>query len=144
MRDAIRAANDDNPSGGCDSGNGADVIDLTQLTGLPDSIDLDAGEGVLLIDSDVTLMGPGADLLTVSGQNAIPVLRIEEGHTVEIHGLTLADGSGSFGGALEIRPDADVTLADCRITGPRVVSGSVGSPSTYLRVASTNPSTKGS
>ncbi len=126
FRDAVRAANTDNPSGGCSAGSGADVIDLGQLGGLPDSIELDPAEGVIVVDSDVEIEGPGADLLSVDGGGMSQVLRVEPGRTAVIHGLTLANGVTSAsgnGGGLEMGAASDVTLRDCRVTGNSAFNG---------------------
>jgi hypothetical protein len=43
----------------------------------------------------VTITGPGANLLTISGGNAVQVFSIATGATVSTSGLTIANGSAS-------------------------------------------------
>lgn len=68
------------------------------LSNCPCTIALTSGE--LLIDKDLMVNGPGAEMLTISaGGNQFRVMRIEgtEGFRyikVEIAGLRIADGSG--------------------------------------------------
>ena len=72
LRNAIIAANTDAPSGACPAGNGADTIAFQGLSGtISLSSDLPA------IGSDVTISGPGAALLAVSGQDAHRVFLVE-------------------------------------------------------------------
>lgn len=53
--------------------------------------------GELLIEKDLTITGPGADQLAISGNNASRVLNIAAGCTVEISSLTIRDGRGAPG-----------------------------------------------
>src|SRR5262249_29424471 len=77
---SLRQALVDTPSGG--------AVDFQP--GLAGTITLTAGE--LVIDKDLTVAGPGASALTVSGNNASRVFRVTSGVTVAIAGLTIADG----------------------------------------------------
>src|SRR2546423_12143968 len=71
----------------------------------PDTITLTSGE--LLIQNDVTITGPGADLLTVArssagGTPAFMIFDIAQG-TVTISGLTISNGyntNTAFGGGV--------------------------------------------
>ncbi|HWP42678.1 MAG TPA: choice-of-anchor Q domain-containing protein, partial [Blastocatellia bacterium] len=68
--------------------------------GLSGTITLTGGE--LLIDKDLTIIGPGASVLTVSGNNTTRVFNIQ-GRNVSISGLTIANGNAgndSGGGIL--------------------------------------------
>jgi hypothetical protein len=65
--------------------------------GLTGTIVLTSGE--LAINKDLTIEGPGADLITVSGNKASRVFNIAK-FTVAISGLTIADGSARFGGGI--------------------------------------------
>src|SRR5262245_19053306 len=60
------------------------------LPGLSGTITLTTGE--LTIDKDLTIPGPGADVITVSGNNASRVFEVVPAVTVAISGLTIADG----------------------------------------------------
>src|SRR5262245_26547475 len=67
-------------------------------------IEFDAGvtgtitltSGQLLIAGHVTINGPGADVLSVDGNNATRVFYITN-HTVTITGLTIANGNAGVG-----------------------------------------------
>lgn len=56
----------------------------------PATITLTSGE--LVITKDLTIVGPGAELRTVSGNHASRVFNITSGVTVTLEGLTLRDG----------------------------------------------------
>jgi len=86
LRQAILDANAD---------AGAETITFVGSTftdATPDSITLTTGE--LGISSDVTLTGTGANLLTISGNNASRILNISSG-VVSIDGVTIANGQAS-------------------------------------------------
>lgn len=87
LRQAILDAN---------ANNGADTI--TFQAGLTGTITLTSGE--LLISDDVTITGPGARLLTVSGNNASRVFFLDFGVTATINDLTVAGGNGTNGGGI--------------------------------------------
>jgi hypothetical protein len=74
--------------------------------------------GELSIGKDLTIAGPGADVITVSGNNASRVFHITASSTVAISELTIANGrvsgSGAFGGGIDI--EGMLTLADCTIS----------------------------
>src|SRR6185369_7372780 len=85
LREAIIAANTDAASGAtageCAAGSGADTIDLTTVSG---TITLTSE---LLLSTNITLNGPGASALTISGGNVNRVLNIDAGGTVAISDL---------------------------------------------------------
>jgi predicted outer membrane repeat protein len=74
---------------------GADTI--TFQAGLSGTITLTRGQ--LLITDDLTLAGPGADVLAVSGNNASRVIEITAGVTVALDGLTIQGGNAASAGA---------------------------------------------
>lgn len=120
LRDAITAANNDNPVGGCTEvdPSGADVIDLSDLTGV---IELEGGV-LPTFQSDVTLRGPGADLLVIDGLDTSAMVIVENG-TLTVEGLTLANGStGGRGGCIAVA-DASLVLRDSRVTGCAAANG---------------------
>lgn len=101
------------------AGPGATIIFMPGLTaGGPATIGLTAGQ--LGISKNLTIQGPGADLLTVT-RNSETRFRIFEtlGSTVTIAGLAITNGSSHFGGG--INNSGNLTLSDC------VVSENVGS-----------------
>lgn len=117
LRDAIAAA----PAGGT----------VQFLTGLSGTISLNTG--ALLITQDVTITGPGAGLITVSGNHAFQVFRIAPSVTVTLSGLTIANGSslGTVGGG--ISNEGTLTVSSSIISGnyasPRgggIFNGSTG------------------
>jgi hypothetical protein len=89
-------------------------------------------QGVLVLTKNLEITGPGADLLTVSGNHSSGVFEIAKdsgAQDVRLSGLTVADGVGVFtgsaflgGGLLNWR--ANVTLTDCIFAG-NAVGGSV-------------------
>jgi hypothetical protein len=110
LTEAVVAANTDSAVDACDAGSGADVIDLTGLTG---TITPSAS---LFIPTDVTIEGPGARNLRISG-TAAQTIRNDGGATVVIKDVTIADtaGIGTFSGC--ITPCAgSLTLERVRVT----------------------------
>jgi predicted outer membrane repeat protein len=90
-------------------------------------------QGVLTITKDVDMVGPGASLLTISGNKQSGVFDITDdpaAQRVQISGLTIADGvgvpvpTGQGGGGL-YNAAATVTLTDIVVTG-NSVQGSGG------------------
>jgi len=65
---------------------------------LPATITLTSGE--LLISKNLTISGPGASNLAISGMNASRVFEIGSGFTVAISGLTIQNGSADTGGGI--------------------------------------------
>jgi len=71
------------------------------------------------LSRNITIQGPGADLLTISGDNTgdgIPnrqLFRVRSRVTME--GLTLANGTASFGGALLVESTGFLTLRRCAV-----------------------------
>ncbi len=54
--------------------------------------------GALVVNSNVTIQGPGAILLTLSGNNVSPVFQIYAAGTVSLSGVTIANGNDSQNG----------------------------------------------
>ena len=72
--------------------------------------------GVLSISKNLTITGPGATSLTVSGNNASQVFNISGG-TVNISGLTVSNGNNSTGYGGGIYNNATLTLTNVTISG---------------------------
>ncbi|MBC7818956.1 MAG: hypothetical protein IAG10_18870, partial [Planctomycetaceae bacterium] len=133
LREAIQAANTDTTVDGV-TGSGADTIqfDPSLTASGPATITLAGTE--LLIKSDLTINGPGADRLTISGNNASRIFNINDAdasntNTVSISGLKLTGGqtTNSMGAGGAIRNLENLTLAQCVISGNRAdVSGGAG------------------
>jgi len=112
-----------------DSGSGS-LRDAIASTPAGDTVDFKPGLsgtivlyfGELGIVKDLTIAGPGAGVITVSGNNASRVFRIAASSAVAISGLTIANGlvSGStvLGGGID--NDGMLTLADCTLSSNSV------------------------
>jgi hypothetical protein len=89
---------------------------------LSGTITLTSGE--LAINKDLTIAGPGADVITVSGNHASRVFDIAGMFHVGIAGLTIANGttSGNGGG---IYNSGTLTISDSTLSG-NSASGSIG------------------
>src|SRR6516162_9430064 len=83
--------------------------------------------GGLTVDKDLTIDGPGAGVITVSGNNAWRVLDIAASASVELSGLTIANGKSPVGGGIFNSGALDLT--GCTFSGnsasgsPTVISG---------------------
>ena len=123
--------------------SGDDIIAFDPaLTGQTLSLNVDLGP--LVVNSNVTIVGPGADRLTLDGANETLLFRIESGVTAHIRGVTMlnggwseacdarsgsiynyghlfvtdtviSNGEGLFGGALH--NEGAAILLDCTIVG---------------------------
>ena len=95
---------------------GADVIIFKK--GLSGPIGLDSGNE-LLIKDDLTINGPGASVIAVSGEDFCRVFEIAKGTDVSISGLTIENGSvfGDDIGGGGIFNQGTLTIANSIITG---------------------------
>jgi fibronectin-binding autotransporter adhesin len=92
-------------------------------SGLSGTITLTSGE--LAVSHNLTVQGPGAGTITVSGNNAQRVFHTLRGTSVSISGLTIANGSVSdFGGGIE--SEGSLSLFSSTLTGNSAGSGSGG------------------
>lgn len=99
--------------GACPGGTITFAAGLT--SGGPATIVLTSGE--LLIDKNLTITGPGANLLSVSGNGSSRIFNVQAGMVV-ISGLSIINGTlgtGESGGGILNR--ASLTLISCAITG---------------------------
>jgi hypothetical protein len=114
-------------------------------SGLSGTITLTSGQ--LLISDGVTIEGPGASELSISGNNSSRIFEIAAGQNVAISGLTITDGNaggGDGGGVLNegmlaltnctlaasyasngggLANDGALTLTDCTISGNTAANG---------------------
>lgn len=91
------------------------------LPGLSGTIVLSGGQ--LSVSQNVTIQGPGAGLITVSGSNTFRDFRIQAGSVATITGLTIANGldtAGGGGGGILVEIGGSLTLIDCVVTGNQV------------------------
>src|SRR5262245_10039715 len=100
--------------------NGSGGPDTINFLVIPSPITLTTGE--IAINDALTIDGPGANLLTVSGNNNSRIFNTSgaaAGANINIFGLTLTGGNepaaGANGGAI-LAGNEDVNLADCVIT----------------------------
>jgi hypothetical protein len=103
---SLRQAILDTPAGG--------TVDFQ--AGMTGTITLTSGE--LAINRDLTISGPGASVVTVSGNHASRVFDITGTFTVAISGLTIADGSVGYpanGGG--IFNGGTLTVTNCTLSG---------------------------
>ena len=76
----------------------------------------------LAITSDLTITGPGANLLAISGNNAVRVFSVAAGKTVNLTGLTIANGRLTANGqsGAGISNAGTLNVSACAFTGNRV------------------------
>jgi hypothetical protein len=92
LRDAMTAANSNIVVGGCPAGTpGSDTIGFS-VTGT-----IVLGSMLPAIAEDLSIDGPGASNLTISGGDAVPVLAINSGVTAAVDGVTVSHGFTSSG-----------------------------------------------
>lgn len=112
LRDALAAATD------------GDLINFN-LTACPCVIG-----GNLTIADSITIEGPGANLLTISGGNVSRVLTVGQGSgkQVTISGLTLANGRGAAGGGIFIRGNSLTSATTVTLKSVVVANNTVTDP----------------
>ena len=95
----------------------ADANDGDTITfAVTDTIGLTSGE--LLVNSSITISGPGANNLAVNGNAKSRVFHVASGKTVTISGLAITNGnSGSDTGGGIYNDHATLTLNECTVTG---------------------------
>lgn len=101
LRDAITAAD----------ANGGNI---TFNSGLSGTITLTSGLPALT--GQITIQGPGANVITVSGNNSTTVgsiFQVNSGATVGISGLTIANGVAPFQGGGISNNSATLTVSNC-------------------------------
>ena len=91
LADAIASANFDNSTGDCAMGSGADTITFSPALSLPATASLTAG---FRIDSQITINGPGQDMLTVDFENAGSISIYD--YAVALRDLTFVDSANPF------------------------------------------------
>jgi len=89
----------------------------------PQMITLTSGE--LVIDTDMTIQGPpGANLLSISGNNASRVAYVDQGITVTLERVTIRDGNANDGAG--ITNSGNLTLSNSTITGNAALASAGG------------------
>jgi uncharacterized repeat protein (TIGR01451 family) len=110
------------------------TFDMNQVVS---PITLTSGE--LLIEKNLTIQGPGANLLTVSGNNASRVFNIQPSQTVIISGLTITSGNSVNDGG-GIVNSGTLGLTECAVTN----SSSTGSGGGVVNTAGATMTITGS
>jgi hypothetical protein len=82
--------------------------------------------GPLALSSNVTIDGPGADLLAISGNNASQLFTLSGSAQVRLANLTLTGGMSSHGGAVLIDGTAALTLDSDILSANQAVGDSNG------------------
>jgi hypothetical protein len=108
---SLRQAILDTPAGG--------TVDFQP--GLSGVIILTSGE--LLINKDLTVAGPGANVIGVSGNHASRVFEIAARFTVDISGVTIANGRANPGNGGGILNSGTLTLTSCTLNGSSARQG---------------------
>ncbi|MDX6406725.1 MAG: trimeric autotransporter adhesin [Blastocatellia bacterium] len=103
--------------------------------------------GELLINKGLTIHGPGASQLTVSGNNTVRVFNIQSGNTVTVSNLTIANGkvNGATNGGGLLNGGA-LTLINCNLYNSNTASsgGGIYSDGTSLTLTNCNVGGAGS
>jgi hypothetical protein len=83
------------------------------------------------ISASVTIDGPGANQLSISGNDASRIFDISGSANVSISGLTLTDGLATAGGGILLDGSAALSISNCTLAGNEAfgsLSGSVTAP----------------
>jgi CSLREA domain-containing protein len=117
LREALNNANAnaDTTGGDCVAGSGADTIQFS----LPNPSTITLGGTQLSVTDSVTISGPGAAALTISGNNASRIFYVynnSQALAVTVSGLTLTQGTDPIGAALSSKGE-DVTLSSVTASG---------------------------
>ena len=100
----------------------ADTIDFDPTVfATPQMISLTSGQLELTDAATTTISGPGAGLLSISGNNASRVFFINYG-SAALSGLTITGGSAGTGGGL-YNSSGTTTLTNCTVSGNSATNG---------------------
>ncbi len=94
-----------------------DIVEFSELFNAPQTITLSGSN--LVFSSDITLKGPGSDLLTISGNQISRVFLIPASHNVSISDLSIRNGS-SFNAGGGIQVEGTLSLQNAIIANNRV------------------------
>ena len=78
--------------------------------------------GQLMISHNLTLTGPGANVLAVSGNHTSRVFDITNVATVTISGLTVSAGTNAVGGGI-YNDHSTLTISNCTVSGNSAIDG---------------------
>ena len=85
-----------------------------------ETITLSSGE--LPIGKGLNIEGPGANHLTISGNNASRVFDVSGSGNVTIAGLTITDGVATIGGGAVNEGGGTLSISNCALSGDRAIS----------------------
>ena len=140
--------NNTNPSG---SGSLAQAMtDQNNGTG-PDRVLFQSSlSGQITLASDLTavdeplqVLGPGANVLTISGNNAHRIFNVASGGDLTVSGLTMTNGNPSGAGGAILNNGGTVTVQDSNITGNTGYGGGIYSGYGTLTVQRSTVSANG-
>ena len=117
LREAITNANAnaDTTGGDCAAGSGADTI--TFASSVTGTITLGSQLPVVTDAAGLTVTGPGATVLTVSGSDAVRLFETAVGALFSVSGVTLADGRAGSGDGGVLHNRGVATLTDVVASG---------------------------
>jgi hypothetical protein len=98
------------------AGGGGDTITIT-ATGT-----LALTRALPSLVKSASIVGSGADRLTLSGESLVRILRVA-GPAVTIEGVRFANGSADFGGAIHVDAGASLTVSNSVFTGNAATQG---------------------
>lgn len=100
------------------SASSGDTI-VFNISSLPATITLTSGE--ILINKALTISGPGANQLTISGNNNSRIFNVNDNTSTQVQvlisGLTLTNGKTTIGGGGAIINTEDLAINNCIISG---------------------------
>lgn len=131
LREAIAAAGD------------GDTVLFALPGAAPWTITLSSGFGQLSLSQDITLTGPGASALAISGGNLVRVMTVQVGAVVSISGLAMRNGEAKssgdkHGGCLKVLGSAHLNASrfeDCQAWNGGVTSNTAGGDGGGIYVA---------
>jgi hypothetical protein len=105
--------------------NASPDVNTIQFSALFDSEQtITLTNGQLFISTSMTILGKGANLITISGNNVTRVFSIAQNPlNVTISGLTIANGNGSDGGGIRNLSTGTVNLTNCAFTSNSSATG---------------------
>jgi len=94
------------------SAHDGDTIDATTVSGV-----ITLTTGALLVNTSVSIDGPGADVLAVDGNAASVVFQVNSAKTVTISRLTIRNGQSNFGGGIANNSGGALTIGNSTLSG---------------------------
>jgi Right handed beta helix region len=101
--------------------SGDDTIDFAK--GLHGTITL---TGELPITNSVTINGPGANMLSVSGNNSSRVFDISGSASASIAGLAISEGRAASGGGILLEDSAALRISNCTLSDNEALGTAAG------------------